>query len=284
MALAKPVSPVLQRDNSLAFGLKCGLPLGEGSGGNVYDLSGQRNNGAFTGTRSGGPFGSAIVTNGSTTEANITNSTSLNVQAGDFTVSVGFTANSLSSYTALFDKGASGSRDLSLLLNAGGGAASVYWALGATVGSDAVGIGTTIVTGTRFHLVATRKGSLSSFYVNGALGGTNSAQTATGSSSAGLSLGLNPSGGGAKFNGTYDHFALWNRALSAGEVAQLFFDPFVIYRPRSRWWEVPAAAGAFTNRPGPRTGPAIPFGLAIGGAKLLELNPIISRRFWNVRH
>jgi hypothetical protein len=166
-------------------------------------------------------------------------------------------------------------------VNAGGGAATVYWNAGNSAGTDAIGIGTTIAVNTWYDLVVTRKGTLSSFYINGKLGGTDSSQTGTANSTTStrtLSLGGNPSGGGTKEPTTYDYFALWDRALSAAEVAQFNFDPFAIYRPRSRWWEVPAAAGAFTNRPGPRMGPAIPFGLAIGGAKLLERNPIIRRR------
>lgn len=51
-------------------------------------------------------------------------------------------------------------------------------------------------------------------------------------------------------------------------------------RPAGSGWDIGSweFVSAFINRPGPRMGPTIPLGLAIGGAKLLERNPIIRRR------
>jgi hypothetical protein len=264
------------------------LPFHEGSGTTLNDLSGNRHTAAFTGTWTGDAFGSAISTNGSTTEANITGNANLNVQTGgDFTVSVGFNPTSLaSSYTALFDFGASGTpnRNISLFLNAGGGAGAIFWQVGnGTGGSDGVLIGQTITAGKQWNITVPRKGGVASFYVNGRFGVTNSAQTGTSTFAGNLSLGLNPTTGGAKFNGKYDYFYLWNRALSSDEVKQLAYDPFIFYRPESRWWEASPTGGVtFTNRPGPRVGPALPFGLVIGGAygaaKALERNSTVRRR------
>lgn len=286
MPLAKPTSPILRLDIPLTRGLVAALPFHEGAGTTLKDLSGNRHTVAFTGAWSVDSFGAAISTNGSTTEANITGNTSLNVQTGDFTVSVGFNPSSLSStYTALFDFGPSANnRNLSLFLNAGGGAGAVFWQVGnGTGGSDGILIGQTITTGKQWNITVSRKGAASSFYVNGRFGITSSAQTGTSALGGNLSLGLNPTAGGAKFNGKYDYFHLWNRALSAAEVAQLAYDPFIFYRSESRWWEASPTGGVtFTNRPGPRVGPALPFGLAIGGAygaaKALERNSIVRRR------
>jgi hypothetical protein len=124
-------------------------------------------------------------------------------------------------------------------------------------------------------------GTTHTVYINGKISGTSTIAAGT-PAAAVVQIGLNPSGGGQKYTGYVAECSTYNRAWSAIEVEQDNLDPFAIYRPRSRWWEVPAAAGTFTNRPGPRMGPAIPFGLAIAGAKALERNPTISRRFWNV--
>jgi hypothetical protein len=263
-AIVKPVSPVLQRDNPLANGMVLAWLFSEGSGNSAYNYAaglqlpaptsgtGNPYTGLFTGTWAGGPSGSTVHTDSSTEVLFFSNTalTPPNIQTGDFTVAVRFLLTTLGSYTPIFDANdAALNRMFSLFVNAGGGAGHVYWAAGGSVGSDGIPIGQSIAVNTWYDLTVTRKGSLSSFYINGSLSGTNSAQTSTSAwSGAGwnksISVGGNPSAGGTREPTNYDYFYLWNRALSAAEVAQLCFDPFATHRPRSRWWEVPTTAAA----------------------------------------
>jgi hypothetical protein len=255
MPLAKPTAPVLQRDLSRARGLVAGYPLFESSGNSIADLGPRNNRASLTATSwIGSPFGSALSFNGSTSTLQ-SNATFPAIDAGDFTIAILFCPTSFpGNYICLFDNTG---RDPAAFFNAGNGAASWFLATG---GNNADSIGSiTIAINNWYRFVWTRVGSTHTVYINGKVSGQ-------------------------KYVGYVAECSTYNRAWSAIEAEQDNLDPFAIYRPRSRWWEVPAAAGTFTNRPGPRMGPALPFGLAIGAAKVLERNPTMSRRFWNVRH
>jgi hypothetical protein len=277
MPLAKPTAPVLQRDLSRTRGLVAGYPLFEGAGNSVADLGPRNNRASLTATSwVGSPFGSALSFNGSTSTLQ-SNATFPAIDAGDFTVAILFCPTSFpGNYICLFDNTG---RDPAAFFNAGGGAPTWFLATG---GNNADSIGSiTIAINNWYRFVWTRVGTTHTVYINGKISGTSTIAAGT-PAAAVVQIGLNPSGGGQKYTGYVAECSTYNRAWSAIEVEQDNLDPFAIYRPRSRWWEVPAAAGTFTNRPGPRMGPAIPFGLAIAGAKALERNPTISRRFWNV--
>src|SRR4051812_22075761 len=123
MPLAKPISPVLQREHTLAKGLVLAWPLFENSGKSAYDLSGNGYTGTFTGNWTGGPSGAAAHTDGSTTDISRFSSSAAppvpNVQTGDFTVALRFTVSTLGGYTPVFDfYDAQSGRMLSLFLNA----------------------------------------------------------------------------------------------------------------------------------------------------------------------
>lgn len=245
--LIKPRYPKLNGQHPLAKGLVEGLTFFEGAGIVVRDLSGKGNHGSFTGTWSAGLPGPVVATDGSATEVSLANTTSINVQTGDFTVSVWFSPNSLaSSYIALFDFGVPGSRNCSLFLNASGVGNLLYFNAGSGAGVDNITLGTSITVGSWWNLTVTRRGSVSSFYLNGGLGPTDSTQTGTASSGGSWSLGLNPTGGGAKYNGKYGSFHLWNRALTPDEIVQLYSDTFSLYRQRRRAPRVGAAASGDT--------------------------------------
>lgn len=79
-------------------------------------------------------------------------------------------------------------------------------------------------TGTWCHLAVTLSGSTGSLYVNGTLAGTNSAMTLN-PSSLGITtnnyIGRSQYSGDPYLNGSVDEFRIYDRALSAGEVAAL---------------------------------------------------------------
>jgi hypothetical protein len=278
MPLAKPAWPILQRGDLLSVGLQLAWAFYENTGGTVNDLGGNRYNAAFNGNWTGGPSGAAAHTDGSSTQVSLvrtTGQTYPNIQTGDFTVATRFLVTTLGSYTPLFDSFDSTlARLYSLFLNAGGGASTVFWSTGGN--TDSISIGQTIAVNTWYDFVVTRKGALSSFYINGKLGGTTSAETGNSSSTTTtrtLSLGGNPSSGGTKEPITYDYFALWNRAITPGEVAQLYFDSFSIYRPKRRVpWFTQAGTGAQNLSPSLLTNTSTFFAPAIS-AGAVNLTP-----------
>lgn len=79
---------------------------------------------------------------------------------------------------------------------------------------------TTVNTGAWFHGVATYNGNTVKIYINGNLESTN-ARTGTITSGA-KNIGSNSGGSNEYFNGTIDSVKMYNRALSAAEVAQNF--------------------------------------------------------------
>jgi hypothetical protein len=79
---------------------------------------------------------------------------------------------------------------------------------------------TTVNTGAWFHGVATYNGNTVRIYINGNLESTNAR---TGTITAGAkNIGSNSGGTNEYFNGTIDNVKMYNRALSAAEVAQNF--------------------------------------------------------------
>jgi hypothetical protein len=288
MAFAKPVAPVLQRGHPLARGLVAAYPFYEGSGGALNDLSGNQNRGALQNSPSwgGGLFGSSLSFNGINQSVSFSGAPVNFQDTSAFSVATWVKTTSTATQALL--------STWAFQVNSGwhfemsdGVAGAVYLILADSPGTGARMARSTATNandGNWHFVVATYDGSQSTsgmrFYIDGvqsaAVSVVNGAPGALSNSQ--LQIGHLSAVAPEWFSGQIDGPLIYSRVLSAAEVAQLNFDSFAIYRPPSRWWEVPAAAGAFTNRPGPRMGPAIPFGLAIGGAKLLERNPIMRRR------
>lgn len=269
MPLAKPTSPVLQRDLALERGVVAAYPLFEGAGNSVAELGGRNNRAALTATSwVGSPFGAALSFNGSTSTLQ-SGTTFPAIDAADFTVAVLFCPTSIpGNYTCLFDNAG---RDPSAFFNAGNGAPSWYLAYGAQA-TDSVG-SITIAINNWYRFVWTHAGSLNTVYINGRLSGTSSgAVFAPGA--AVVQIGLNPSGGGQKFTGYVAECSTYNRAWSASEAANDNLDPFAIYRERSRWWEA-APTGAAPAAKKPSTLPMMGAGLVYGA---LQRNAVIRRR------
>lgn len=97
-----------------------------------------------------------------------------------------------------------------------------------TTNLDYNGISVTI--GLWYHYVVTYFSGTASMYINGALATQNTGLTGTlGTSANTIGIGDTP-GGGEKAPHTQALNRIWNRALSAGEVRQLYANPWLIYR------------------------------------------------------
>ncbi len=73
------------------------------------------------------------------------------------------------------------------------------------------------------HLVAvTESGVATRLYIDGVLEATGGAPTLTDNGSASVWIGGNPQAGGRSWNGRLDDLAIWNRPLSAADIARLY--------------------------------------------------------------
>lgn len=128
-----------------------------------------------------------------------------NLVAGDFLIRVIHRPTSWpGTYTALFDKGTSGTaRELSIFVDTSGNLS--YGSVGDTsTGSGGQVLLTTtgMTAGSWWDFVLTRSGSTCSVYVNGLLKGTFTSSL-TGAAASLLSFGANPSTGGSTYSGSY---------------------------------------------------------------------------------
>src|ERR1041385_2767981 len=80
---------------------------------------------------------------------------------------------------------------------------------------------TTLSTGVWYHVALVYDGSALRGYVNGVQDGSLSVTGSVGTSSNSTRIGINPSGS-AKFRGAIDELTLYNQALTAAEVLELY--------------------------------------------------------------
>lgn len=135
----------------------------------------------------------------------------------------------IGAYTALFDKGVGGSRDLSIFYDFGGNVN--YTAVAES--NDSNGYATGFVEGQTHDYVFTWDlvTTTTCHYVDGALKATATQTAGGGASASDLAFGGNPSGGGLQPSNTYAACQVWRgRTLRATDVAMLFVDPFCMMR------------------------------------------------------
>lgn len=233
-------SKTLTRGSSLEVGL-VGLWTFDGgdvnwtsdTAGFVYDRSGNNNTGTLTSmTRTGsvaiGKLGQGMLFDGSASYVDIpslnnTITYSAMTIAGWFYLSgaqVGnprFVANSHTDQDHLGFQLHLGSNDC---LDAG---SLILFDVGNGTSFACANSGITISNGQWYHIVGVYNGSTASIYVNGTLAGTPANLSGTiGASAVDLNIGRNPSYAGDYLKGLADDVRLYNRALSATEVKQLY--------------------------------------------------------------
>lgn len=272
MWLQKPPLGVLPRfDHPLTKGLVLCLPFNEAGGNKVYDLSGNRNTGTLTNMAfpptitSGwnpGKFGSALAFDG----------VSASVVTSDLVVSTPVALTALAWWRRTGNSGGS-TNDYHIIIRSINGYAlnqvlvskngdTLY----ALVYDTATRQDTfTIPNVNEWHQIGMMwNGSLVFAILDGILSASPTAATGV-LASGSTALFMGRTGGTYYTNGLIDLPCIWNRALSAQEVQELYISPFGMFEERKNYWFIQApAGGGFVPFPtGDRRG-------ARGGLKVLS--------------
>jgi len=229
---------VLDRAHPLSRGLVGWWPMNESAGTRVNDISGNENHGSIGGVSqgptsgwTGGPLGSAMRFDATDDLVTIPHSASLNV-AAEFSVSCWVSISSTSNYPTFVMKGNGGAGypgPFQFLYESVSG----YWVLNTGNGADAQNTGcygTAATLGRIYHLVGVHTGGAAAgatelFYQDGQF--IRSSPTYIDIVNNGTPLGIGGRTPGTLY-GTNDRLygvRIWNRALDAREVAQLYADP-----------------------------------------------------------
>ena len=198
---------------------------GVGVGGTAYDSSGQNNNGILSNpapTQTEGKLGQALNFDGTggTRWVSVLNNASLNVSSVA-TISAWFKLNSIPAgglYQRIVDRG-EGSEGYYIAVD--GNKPRYRFFIGSnTYGGDG---NATLVANQWYHAVITFDGTNCKYYLNGASDLTSDGQTGSLSGATWkLGIGRTSDGTGNGFPGSIDDVRVYSRALSAGEVGDLY--------------------------------------------------------------
>ena len=234
MPIAKPPFPRLQRGHPLARGLKGAWLFAEGSINTAIDSSGCEAHGAGVAGMSSnqwfpGPSGWAYHTAGSMSFAL---GTMPHFKAvGPVTVSALTKEHSYATWSTYFQKGYDGATEPLVLRSNGGN--FTFQTYNPTDNGIAVTDPNTHSLEVWYHVVGTFDGAKWALYVNGAL--VASVVTTTGPTDNAQVCGLLASYVGGPPSripdADVDHVMLWQRGMSAKEVADLYADPYAMFRP-----------------------------------------------------
>ncbi len=256
-----PVSARINSANPLSQGLLAGWPFNENSGSTVANFAryGTIINGTLAGGTSwgSGPTGSVLAFDGSSGYVGVATGTTLSsLSALSISAWINTAATPASTLQMIVAR-----YDSSLAFPANGYYLSIFDATGTGVaqarivvqdGTTSNGIQglTTISPGRWYHIVGTwnHQGTMTVF-VNGIVDNSvSSAVTgATPSNSTPVYVGGRYSGSTPEkyWNGSIDFPLIWNRALSASEVAALYARPYHLFQPMQGAWLMPGVGAGF---------------------------------------
>ncbi|MFD0671416.1 LamG-like jellyroll fold domain-containing protein [Cohnella sp. GCM10027633] len=195
----------------------------ETSGTTAADASGNGSNATVSGgTWAAGKNGNAVTLNG--TNGYVSMPSGILSGQTDVTIASWVKASSISNWTRIFDIGTGTSSYM--FLSPQPGAAGLRFAIstGGSGGEQRISSTTAFPTGVWKHVAVTLSGSTGRLYVDGVQVGTNTSMTLTPSSLGNTTqnwIGRSQFSGDPYFNGQIDDFRIYNRALSATEVATL---------------------------------------------------------------
>lgn len=199
--------------------------------GNANDASGNGNNGTVNGatltTDRFGNSGSAYSFNGSSNYIDVGNNNSLN--SNIVTISAWYIAVDYGSSAQVFQgnlvskreqSGWGGAYQLALISNP----SNLVWATYTIAGQNGNVYSTLQPLGQWIHVVYVHDLNSARIYINGVLSGTTLVSGGLTSNNLPVWFGARPNAGGLShfFNGILDDIAIWNRALTASEIQQLY--------------------------------------------------------------
>jgi hypothetical protein len=235
MPLKPPLGAILDVNNILTQGLQLIFLFNEGTGANVYDLTGNMHIGVLTNMAPasdwiGGNNGWELDFDGSDDRIEIAYDNSLDLLSG-FTLELIFTTGaSLPAIQALIGKPFTTTHsspffDWSLALTSAG---IIEARTGATTNQTA---SSTVVTNTRYHLIFTADGVNWKIYLDSKLINTFvESALPTNTNSQNVRIGANRAGG-ERFNGSMELVKIYDIALSSAQVERSFVNPYELVMP-----------------------------------------------------
>jgi hypothetical protein len=186
--------------------------------GNSIDSSGNGLNGTNTGTPtySPGKFGDAIDLNGTSQFVTVNDSAFLEGSSGDISVFgwikiTDFASDANQHLASKWDGSSTGWR---LVARAGD--------ILLTLGSSNIGRGSGVPTGSWIHIGFTRSGSTVRVYQNGSQVGIDATNSANLANSENMTIGKRNNGADGYVKGQIDDVSVWQRALTASEISDLY--------------------------------------------------------------
>ena len=196
----------------------------EGSGGQVFDLSGNGNTGTILGTTSwvAGKYGSALsFPNSAGCEVQLGTSDVIDF-TGSFTIVIG-TYIATPNQDGIYGASDADAEGINIMMS---GTGFDIWIFGLTDGYFSMA-NSAVVDNAWNEIALSYDGAAKKFYANGVLkiseADTGSITPVTGNYSIGECR------GGFPYNSLVSHCYLYNRALSSSEVAQLYWNPFCMF-------------------------------------------------------
>ena len=214
----------------LAKGLVGCWLMNEGGGNTVADLSGNGNTGTFVATAqfTPGDRGPGVLLDGDSDYIEFGDPAVLEL-GGDVTYVVRFKPNSVTGVRAIMGKiefSDATEKDIGISLYDD----TIWWQLGSEDPSFARLKSTTnAVIGQWYTAVGTRKGTACKLYVDAAL---EDSDTCTGdiNPAHNFRIGAHKTGTAYFFSGVVGYTMVYNRALSASEIAELYANPFGMFQ------------------------------------------------------
>lgn len=250
-----PLGWPIDWDSPLTKGLVGYWLMNEGGGSKVFDSSGNGNMGTLVADTHfvAGKFGgSALNFDGTGDYVDLIYNSSLSFGTGDFTLSAWIYPHTVSSYIVIFGKDVVGERDWDFGLGSQSGKLVFYdGQTDISIHSNAV-----LSANSWQQVIATRSGTTLTLYVDAKVQGVGTSEgnfTETND----IYIGAREYAGYEQyFDGIMDQLRIFNRALTASEIAQLYREPFAVFKDPDeipildQYYTVEGAAGIMTLNTG----------------------------------
>lgn len=234
-----PLGSLPDFSNPLTRGLVGLWLMNEGGGSVVQDLSGSKHNGALTGLAKFtlGNFGPAVDFAGVTGAGEIAIPFGSQLDGKCLTIVSWINWNQDNdTYPRIVDRQYNGQFSFYIIDSGDIGGSELSWALTTQdqpVYDRGSGGSGTVPQNEWVQCCFTYENITAKTYINGVVGDsyTDAAEISGGlaNSTDEIIIGEREDGAGRLFDGQIDHVMIWDRALSASEIAQLYRDPFIMF-------------------------------------------------------